>query len=63
MSRDGSTIAGSVNSYISEDGYYGRAYRWHVGNDGVNGTMTDLGSLGGRYTWVSAVNSDGEVSW
>ncbi|MGV1870864.1 autotransporter domain-containing protein [Agrobacterium rosae] len=61
MSRDGSTIVGNVNGYTDDWDYYGQAFRWHVGSDGVTGTMQDLGTLGGHYSYARAVNADGSV--
>ncbi|WP_311272456.1 MULTISPECIES: autotransporter domain-containing protein [unclassified Rhizobium] len=62
MSADGSTIVGSVNvSPDNKDPSYTAAYRWHVGSDGITGTMQNLGGFGGGYAEASAVNADGSV--
>ncbi|KIQ02253.1 hypothetical protein RU07_12490 [Agrobacterium tumefaciens] len=62
MSADGSTIVGSVNvSPDNKDPSYTAAYRWHVGSDGITGTMQNLGGFGGDYAKASAVNADGSV--
>ncbi|MFB2566908.1 autotransporter domain-containing protein [Rhizobium sp. IMFF44] len=61
MSRDGSTIVGTVSVSSESDGYYERAYRWHVGDDGIRGSMEQLGTLGGHYNRANAVSADGSV--
>ncbi|MGZ9721703.1 autotransporter domain-containing protein [Rhizobium miluonense] len=61
LSRDGSTIVGTVSVYPTSGGNYERAYRWHVGDDGVRGSMEQLGTLGGRYNRAYAVSADGNV--
>ena len=61
LSRDGSTIVGYVSVSPESGRSYQRAYRWHVGNDGVTGAMEQLGTLGGHYNIATAVSADGNV--
>lgn len=56
MTRDGSTIIGATTSSSGT-----AAYRWRAGNDGMTGTMQNLGSLGGSEAEALAVNADGSV--
>lgn len=61
LSRDGNTVVGYVSVSPDSGGYYERAYRWHVGDDGITGSMEQLGTLGGRYNRAYAVSADGNV--
>lgn len=61
MSADGSTIVGQIYvSPVVEDSY-DAAYRWHVGSDGITGTLQNLGNFGGTEAEALAVNADGSV--
>ncbi|ATN33640.1 hypothetical protein ACO34A_07445 [Rhizobium sp. ACO-34A] len=63
MNNDGSVIVGEAETApdVNTDDTYYHAYRWSVGADGINGTMTDLGTLGGNYSSAYDVNADGTV--
>ncbi|MCM2395264.1 autotransporter domain-containing protein [Rhizobium sp. S95] len=63
MSNDGTVIVGDADMApdINTDDTYSHAYRWEVGSDGINGTMTDLGTLGGNSSYAYDVNADGTV--
>lgn len=58
MSRDGDVIVGSYYKDYSD-----RAFRWVVGSNGIDGTMSDLGSLGSSdsTTVVADISADGGV--
>lgn len=63
MSNDGSVIVGEAETApdVNTDDTYYHAYRWSVGADGIHGTMTDLGTLGGSSSSAFDVNADGTV--
>lgn len=63
MSDDGSVIVGYAQTAADVDirYMYAHAFRWSVGADGVNGTMTDLGTFGGNFSYANDVNADGTV--
>lgn len=61
MSADGSTIVGQVYVSPVDEDSYSAAYRWHVGSDGITGTMQNLGNVGGNEAEARAVNADGSV--
>ena len=59
MSDDGGAIVG--RSSTTSDSYF-HAYRWFVSGDGITGTMSDLGTLGGGNTSAADdVSADGKV--
>lgn len=51
MSADGSVMVGESGTWT-----YGRAFRWTEG-----GGMVSLGTLGGEYSYASAVSADGSI--